>query len=115
MTLSKEQLVMIRDAVECVGCVGSSDSVRLAKSASDAINAEIDSILSRGTTLSEAVASGGRYRRKAWPKKWPFAAKICKAYDGLAYLDKNGIYIDNVSEDDIVAGDWVLSRVDGEK
>lgn len=66
MTLTTEQLILIKDAVGTVGCVISADDVRFANTTLAFIDAELLRRKVGPFTLAEAVASGKPFKRPGW-------------------------------------------------
>lgn len=66
MALNKEQLTLIRDAVDSVGSVISADDVRFAWSVLSIVDAELYRVANGPFTLAEARASGKPFKRPSW-------------------------------------------------
>ncbi len=129
MTLTTEQLILIKDAVGTVGCVISADDVRFANTTLAFIDAELLRRKVGPFTLAEAVASGRPFRRKGagyWTRKAPAPGDGEPFFEAMTAFDKwepcpsvsdqHGFTVAEewLSIDDITACDYELNLDGGD-
>lgn len=125
MTLTTEQLILIKDAVGTVGCVISADDVRFANTTLAFIDAELLRRKVGPFTLAEAVASGRPFRRKGaghWTRKAPAGGDGEPFFEAITAFNKwepcpsvsdsHGFTVAEewLSVDDITACDYELAE-----